>query len=267
MAISILNLAISPCRGRGLPGRGASRLERLDGYLQILLHAGFAEARALATVTDNGVPTGLYSEVVDNSDIGNTSSSGTWTAQTTPSGFWGYNYQADVKGTASADFIDCARNTATGNTFSGAYTRWVAAHGINTSANSTYTGGTWVGFVLQLGFGGLLGSEAAAGSEIAAEDAGTAAGREITTYYPPNRGFFGESTSQVLRAGTRIDRYGGEGGTFVSPEGTPVPMRALPPGATARAYNVHEVVNPIEVRRHGRLPRRRTLRAGSPRQR
>jgi hypothetical protein len=82
----------------------------------------------------------------------------------------------------------------------------------------------------------------------AAEDAGTAAGKEITTYYPPDRGFFDEPTSQVLDTGTRIDRYGGEGGTFVSPEGTPEPMRALPPGATTRPYNIYEVVNPIEVR-------------------
>jgi len=86
------------------------------------------------------------------------------------------------------------------------------------------------------------------GACVAPEDAGTAAGREITTYYPPNRGFFDEPTSQVLRTGTRIDRYGGEGGTFVSPEGTPEPMRALPPGATTRPCNVYEVVNPIEVR-------------------
>jgi hypothetical protein len=77
----------------------------------------------------------------------------------------------------------------------------------------------------------------------AAEDAGAAAGKEITTYYPPNRGFFDEPTSQVLETGTRIDRYGREGGTFVSPEGTPEPMRALPPGATTRPYNIYEVVN------------------------
>lgn len=82
----------------------------------------------------------------------------------------------------------------------------------------------------------------------AAEVGATAAGNEITTYYPPNDGFFGEPTSQTLEAGTRIDRYGGEGGRFVSPEGTSEAMRALPPGATARPYNLYEVVNPIEVR-------------------
>ena len=90
--------------------------------------------------------------------------------------------------------------------------------------------------------------DAALGIGAAAEDAGTAAGKEITTYYPPDRGFFDEPTSQNLETGTRIDRYGREGGTFVSPEGTPEAMRALPPGATTRPYNIYEVVNPIEVR-------------------
>jgi RHS repeat-associated protein len=90
--------------------------------------------------------------------------------------------------------------------------------------------------------------DAALGAGVVAEDAGTAVGKEITTYYPPDRGFFDEPTSQVLDTGTRIDRYGGEGGTFVSPEGTPGPMRALPPGATTRPYHIYEVANPLEVR-------------------
>jgi hypothetical protein len=85
-------------------------------------------------------------------------------------------------------------------------------------------------------------------TDVAGEDAaGTAAGKEITTYYPSNRGFLGEPTSQVLESGARIGGYGSEGGTFVSPEGIPQPMRALPPGATMRPDNVYEVVNPIEV--------------------
>jgi hypothetical protein len=72
-------------------------------------------------------------------------------------------------GMAAANPIQGARNFATGNTFSGAYTRWVARHGVNTSSHSTYTGGIWAGAVLQMGAGGLLGAEAAAGG--AAEDA------------------------------------------------------------------------------------------------
>jgi hypothetical protein len=135
----------------------------------------------------------------------------------------------------------CALQQATGTDPSGLYTGFVHSQGISTSSHSTYNGGLWSGAVLQMAAGGLLGAGAAA-------DAGTAAGKEITTYYPSNRGFFDEPTSQVLKTGTRIDRYGGEGGTFVSPEGTPEPMRALPPGATTRPYNVYEVVNPVEVR-------------------
>ena len=87
------------------------------------------------------------------------------------------------------------------------------------------------------------------GDELAGAAANTArtAGRELTTYYPPNRGFLGSSSRQTLEAGTRIDRYGREGGTFVSPAGTPLEMRSLPPGAGARPYNVYEVVEPFPV--------------------
>jgi hypothetical protein len=80
-----------------------------------------------------------------------------------------------------------------------------------------------------------------------ADAAATTAGKELTTYYPPNRGFLGHPSKQTLEAGTRIDRYGREGGTFVSPEGSPLEMRALPPGAGDRPYNVYEVVNPVKV--------------------
>jgi hypothetical protein len=45
----------------------------------------------------------------------------------------------------------------------------------------------------------------------------------------------------------RIDRYGREGGSFVSPAGTPLEMRALPLGSGSRAYNVYKVLHPFEV--------------------
>jgi len=37
--------------------------------------------------------------------------------------------------------------------------------------------------------------------------------------WPKNDGFAGTSENITLKPGTRIDRYGYEGGTFVSPEG------------------------------------------------
>ncbi len=83
-------------------------------------------------------------------------------------------------------------------------------------------------------------------NRVAANTARTA-GQKLTTYYPPNRGFLGGSSRQTLEAGTRIDRYGREGGTFVSPAGTPLEMRSLPPGAGARPPNVYEVVEPFPV--------------------
>lgn len=65
--------------------------------------------------------------------------------------------------------------------------------------------------------------------------------------WPPNRGFDGEVVIETLKPGTRIDRYGFEGGTFVSPEGIPYPSRALAPGTEKKPYNVYEVIKPIEV--------------------
>lgn len=44
-----------------------------------------------------------------------------------------------------------------------------------------------------------------------------------------------------------IDRYGHEGGTFVSPIGTPFEMRALPSSINLKNLNTYRVVNTIEV--------------------
>jgi hypothetical protein len=48
--------------------------------------------------------------------------------------------------------------------------------------------------------------------------------------------------------GELIDRFGFEGGTFVSPRGTPYPMRALPPGTDLKPYHVYLVKKPLETR-------------------
>ena len=65
--------------------------------------------------------------------------------------------------------------------------------------------------------------------------------------WPPNRGFAGETTEVVLKPGTRLDRYGQDTGQFVSPEGTPLEMRSLPPGAEKRPYHIYEVVKEFKA--------------------
>ncbi len=68
----------------------------------------------------------------------------------------------------------------------------------------------------------------------------------LTPYWPANRGFEDVSRATLL-PGTRVDRYGAEAGTFVSPEGTPLGMRALSPESRKKVYLVYEVLMPIEV--------------------
>ena len=58
-------------------------------------------------------------------------------------------------------------------------------------------------------------------------------------YWPPNRGALGEVRSITLPVGNLVDRYGYSGGTFVSPVGTPYPMRALPPGSNQKIYTIY----------------------------
>ncbi len=65
--------------------------------------------------------------------------------------------------------------------------------------------------------------------------------------WPANRGFAGTPKEVTLKPGTRIDRYGYEGGTFVSPEGTPYANRALALGTESKPYNVYEVVKPLNA--------------------
>lgn len=71
--------------------------------------------------------------------------------------------------------------------------------------------------------------------------------KALVPEYPPNRGFTGNSSEQVLAPGTLVDRSGYDGGTFVSPQGTPVPMRALKPGTDGKPYSVFEVRKPLAV--------------------
>jgi hypothetical protein len=66
--------------------------------------------------------------------------------------------------------------------------------------------------------------------------------------WPTNNGFDGAPTTETLKPGTIVDRYGGETGKFVSPKGTPYENRSLPPGSDARPYHVYEVVKSIDVK-------------------
>lgn len=59
---------------------------------------------------------------------------------------------------------------------------------------------------------------------------------------------------KTLQPGERIVRYGYEGGTYVSPEGTPYTERALEPGYINKPYHVYEVVEPVDVKSGTVLP-------------
>jgi uncharacterized Zn-binding protein involved in type VI secretion len=66
--------------------------------------------------------------------------------------------------------------------------------------------------------------------------------------WPPNEGFAGTPKTETLPVGTRIDRFGHEGGSYLSPEGTPFPDRALAPKSVNDPYHAYKVVKPLEVR-------------------
>jgi hypothetical protein len=81
-----------------------------------------------------------------------------------------------------------------------------------------------------------------------------AEGQRLTTYYPPNSGFAGTQIEETLQPGTMIDRFGEDAGRFVSPTGTPVPMRSLPPGAAEGQYSSFTVLQPIQVQSGTTMP-------------
>ena len=68
---------------------------------------------------------------------------------------------------------------------------------------------------------------------------------ELIDGYPD--GFDGPIKRETLEPGTRIDRYGHFGGSFVAPEGISFESRALPPESKKSPYTIFEVVEPIEA--------------------
>lgn len=65
----------------------------------------------------------------------------------------------------------------------------------------------------------------------------------------PHNGFVkGTERIEMLPEHFIIDRYGGTGGKFAAPFGTPYEMRSLPYFENVHAYHVYRVVTPIQVK-------------------
>ncbi len=84
-------------------------------------------------------------------------------------------------------------------------------------------------------------------ASVAAEGEAGVGNALVKSEWPANRGFLGDPVETTLKTGTRIDRYGGSGGTFASPEGTPFAARSLRSTSVDSPYNVYEVVKPVSV--------------------
>ncbi len=72
--------------------------------------------------------------------------------------------------------------------------------------------------------------------------------------YPLDDGFAGPRVNQDLPVGTRVDRFGGTGGRYLSPEWTPFAQRALPPSNLTEPYSVYRVAKPLPVESGGIAP-------------
>ena len=73
-------------------------------------------------------------------------------------------------------------------------------------------------------------------------------GRLIYPEHATKDGFLlGIRGTKTLQPGDVIDRFGGPGGTFASPDGVPFPQRALPTSSAELPYVRYRVVQPFEV--------------------
>ncbi len=68
----------------------------------------------------------------------------------------------------------------------------------------------------------------------------------LAPYYPVDGGAMGKWASTTLQPGSKIDRFGSNYGKYFSDVGTPMEMRALPPGNTGN-YTTFEVLKPFTV--------------------
>jgi len=67
--------------------------------------------------------------------------------------------------------------------------------------------------------------------------------------YPPNNGAIGNSETKYLYQGETVDRFGETTGysRYLSPEGTPIPSRSLPPSTNMKLYDIYQVMKPFPV--------------------
>ncbi len=65
--------------------------------------------------------------------------------------------------------------------------------------------------------------------------------------WTPNHGFAGESQSEILEEGTRIDRYGEETGNYAAQPGTTINERGLPRIYSHSKLHTYRVAMPIKV--------------------
>lgn len=113
-----------------------------DGSMSRTMTWGYYPGGQLQSLADDGVPTGLYSQMVDNSDFSNTSSTGTWATATSGTGYAGYNYQTHAAGTGTDAFTWNLNIPADGNYT--VYVKYPAVSGAATSASFkvSYNGGS-----------------------------------------------------------------------------------------------------------------------------
>ena len=71
--------------------------------------------------------------------------------------------------------------------------------------------------------------------------------RNFATIAPNGGRLGGFSTTETLRPGTLIDRFGPRRGRFVSPAGTPFSQRGLPPETALESFETFEVLRALDV--------------------
>jgi len=91
--------------------------------------------------------------------------------------------------------------------------------------------------------GGLVLKAARAGKA-----ADKAASKALVRRDPPNNGSLGGELDFTLLPGAMVDRYGLEGGRFLSPAGTPKEMRALRTDPGDADPSVYKVMLPLDVK-------------------